>query len=329
MNVDQKKQLIDAMFDEPGTIPAAASADQLRVSKILVETGSRHMRKPSAADIWRRHSRSQLQPTGKRLQFNRRALPVLAAAAIALFVLVILLRPAGEDTPPGQVTVRAETKRYKQAVQVFLNAASDYAVHEKADKIEFEARMLEARMDFRPTAEIKSVVIRTPTVTFRIIGTSIAISVTSDRAVLHVAEGTVQVEARGEMWLVTEKQVWSYTRGRQTQRDETEADRRHFIEMGKGKPVPEQHRSSDAAGKSLKPGAKQLPRFAEQEQVRVPDQMPAAGANKDTKSAQQQPLQNKTEVEDHERARADREARRAEREARRNERQEPKADKRR
>lgn len=331
MDAEQKRRLIDALFEEPGNLRPDASADERRATQIFVETGSQRIRKVTAAEIWQRHSAAK-PGAGRRLMFVRWAIPAFAAAAAAVFALVFLLRSPQQSKTNEGLSVRAKTETYRQAVQVFVADASGYTVRESADTVEFQAERLEARLDFKPTADTKSVVIRTPTATFRIIGTSIAISATAEKASLHVAEGKVQVEAQGQTRLVTQGQVWAYENGHTVERHETPADRSHFVELGQGKPVPETQTApapkaveQPADGKRAQP-IKGAPAAAEKS-AEVKEQKPAVPqherASEREKSEKAEKVSNR---DDRDNARADREARRAEREARRAERQSNKSE---
>lgn len=337
MDAEQKRRLIDALFDEPGKTRPAATPDELRAARILVETGSARVKKPDASVIWRRHSET-LSKQGRQLIFPRWIIPGIAAAAAAITLVVVLLRPAARETAGQQVAVRGQTQTYREAAQVFIGQASAYAVRESGDTIEISAQSLEARIDFTATTETKSVLIKTPAATFRIVGTSIAISATPEKATLHVAEGKVQVESQGQARLVTQGQVWSYENGHEVQRAETATDRGHFIQLGQGKPVPEPR---------AEPAMKAVPAPAESrgaEHKAVPPVGPEKAPVKEpvpraenTQPGSERGKSERTEKTAHREdrdgarsdraaARAEREERRSEREARRSERQAAKAE---
>lgn len=336
MDAEQKKRLIDALFDEPGKARPAATADELRAVKIFVETGSVPLKKPDPSLIWRRHSETPAKQ-GRRLNFPRWIIPGIAAAAAAI-TLVVFLRPTATETAGEAVAVRSETHTYRQAAHVFIDQASAYAVLESGETIEISAQSLDARIDFTATAETKSVLIRTPAATFRIVGTSIAISATPEKATLHVAEGKVRVESQGLVRLVTQGQVWSFENGHEIQRAETAADRGHFIQLGLGKPVP-QPRSEPAMKAVQRPaesrnaGHNAMPRVSA-DKAPAKDPVPRAeNAQRGSERGKSEKTEKVAHRDDRDGARSDRAAaraeraeRRLEREARRSERQATKAE---
>ena len=113
MDAEQKKRLIDALFEEPGKTRPAATPDELRAVRILVETGSARVKKPDASVIWRRHGEAPAKQGG-RLNFPRWVIPGIAAAAAAI-TLVIFLRPTATETSGEQVAMRGQTQKIGRA----------------------------------------------------------------------------------------------------------------------------------------------------------------------------------------------------------------------
>ena len=67
--------------------------------------------------------------------------------------------------------------------------------------------------------------IATPSVEFRIIGTSIAIAATAEKHTMHVAEGRVAVTDAGKTRLIAQGEVWTNDKHGEQKRAETSVDR--------------------------------------------------------------------------------------------------------
>lgn len=340
MQADEKQRILDTLLGSENAAETPTDADRLaRARKLIVETGAENLRTPVAAEIWRRHQAHLGAVAHKQetrvLPFpGRWLLPALGAVAAA--AAVFIWYPRGQHNPEhsGQQTAHLNAN-YRDAAAVYVKHALNYRASAEGDTLRIAADAIEARIDFHANTTTRTVVITTPTVEYKIVGTSIAITATPEKNMLHVAEGKVEVTTAGKTRLVVHGEVWTHDQRGEQKRAETSADKETYRQLAGGKDVPQsavKEIKNDAIfhggqtppsdkGREHKPNAAQA--ISELDTAK-----PAADAGKHAGREKNATLHAEREEarNDKAAARAEREARRSEREARRSERQATKAE---
>lgn len=339
MQADEKQRILDTLLGSENAAETPADAERLaHARRLITESGAEHLRVPAATEIWRRHQAYLAAPVLKResrvLPFAVRwLLPALGAVAAAA---VFIWYPRSQHNPArgGQQTAHLKAN-YRDAADVYVKHALNYRTSAEGDTLRIAADAIEARIDFHANATTRTVVITTPTVEYRIVGTSIAITATPEKNTLHVAEGKVEVTTAGKTRLVVHGEVWTHDQRGEQKRAETSADKETYRQLAGGKDVPQsavKEIKNDAIfhggqtppsdkGREHKPNAAQA--ISELDTAK-----PAADAGKHAGREKNATLHAEREEarNDKAAARAEREARRSEREARRSERQATKAE---
>lgn len=335
MQADENQRILDMLLGSENAAETPVDAERLsRARRLIVESGAEHLRAPAAAEIWRRHQANLAGATRKRekrlLPFPGRWLFSALGGGIAAAAAVFIWYPRGQDIPApgGQQTVQL-TANYRDAADVYVKQALNYRTSAEGDTLRIAADAIEARIDFQANAATRTVVITTPSVEYRIVGTSIAITATPEKNALHVAEGKVEVTAAGKTRLVGYGEVWTQDQRGEQKRAETSADRDSYRQLAGGKDLPR------SALKVLHGRQAPLPdkgaedeRNAAQTKSAGNQAVPATetGNRMGTEKNVSQRAERERVRDDKAAARAEREARRSEREARRSERQATKAE---
>lgn len=323
MNAEQKKQFLNQLLDQP-IDPAQPPFDVSSAgARLLWQTGASPQPRLRAAEIWKKHS-TVVKP-GRQLRFPRKIIYSLVAAAalviVAVAVIPGLLRDSAAPPKPGTVVAGIRAS-YRDAALVFVRSAENYEVRQQADALVISAQQLDARIDFKASDAMKTVLIHTPRATFTIVGTSIAVSAGPDRSAVHVVTGKVRVESAAGIEFVSGGEVWSVQKDQTMKRPEIKTDMAYYLRLGDGAPVPEHKERREPTEPKHQPPLRPLPALPNEG-----TKTPGPGAlrpdlPKPASEGEKSPVPDKrAQHGDNSEERAEREARRADREARRAERQ--------
>lgn len=320
MNAEQKKLFLNQLLDQP-TDPRFDSASP--AARLLWQSGAPVRPRLPAEAIWKKHAGTNGQ--ARRLHFPHKIIYAAAAAAALIIAAVAvipgLLRETASPAKSAPLVAGLQTS-YRDSARVFVQSAKNYEVREEGDALVIAAQQIDARIDFRSGNALRTVVIHTPRATFTIVGTSIAVSASTDRSTLHVVTGKVRVETLRGVDFVSRGQVWSAQKDEVLKRAEVKSDIAHYLRLGEGAPVPEHKELPDQVNPKQVPPLRPLPPTPREE-----EKAPGPGALKPDLQKPTPPDENRgmpekhTARSDHSEERAEREARRADREARRTERQ--------
>jgi len=236
MDADQKQQTLNALLRiEPGAVLPDTIASA-RAKQLLGASGSENIALPTAQQIWQKYQTRRADYI-KKDRKNIWAKIGISAAAAAL-VTVVAYPFLQNVFKPTNEHAASFSARYRDALNVYIKDAKDYRVSEIGDTIKISATQLTARFDFHANHDTRTVVIQTPSVIYHIVGTSIVIAATSERATLHVAAGKVRVEVAGATHVVGRGEHWSLEHGKESRRGESEHDRIAYRVLGGGRDVP-------------------------------------------------------------------------------------------
>lgn len=239
MDADQKQQTLNALLRiEPGAV-LPDTIDAARAKKLLVESGSENVALPTAQQIWHRYQAQRALRANHIKNPPKNIWAKIGISAAAAALVAVAAYPYLQNVfKPTNKNVASVSTRYRDALNVYVKDAKDYRVTASGDVITIAATELTARFDFHANHETRTVVIQTPSVTYHIVGTSIVIAATSERATLHVAAGKVRVEASGATRFVGRGEHWSLEHGKESRRGESEHDRITYRALGGGRDVP-------------------------------------------------------------------------------------------
>lgn len=233
MREQDKRKVLDALFDDERPGSARATAAEQRARKLLFDSDILPRTDELAARrIWQKHQ-MQMSP-GRR----RYWIPAVAAALFVLgigWILVARMYEPGMARSLVKTTVQKHdfAEQYHRAVNLYVRQTENFRVSTENKTFQIAADTLTARIDFSANKAIKTVRIATPHVVFEIIGTKIVLDVAPDKARLYVNEGKVRVKYAGQTTVVEEGGVWVYANGNAAVSEETAAEETAFEELGK------------------------------------------------------------------------------------------------
>lgn len=333
MQADEKQRILDTLLGSETAAEIPPDAEQLvRARRLIVESGAANLRAPEAAVIWRSHKAylAESAPKGKSriLAFpGRWLLPALGGVAAVAAVFTWYPRSQQKPAPGVQQTLQLNAN-YRDAADVYVKQALNYRTSAEGDTLRIAADAIEARIDFHANATTRTVVITTPTVEYRIVGTSIAITATPEKNTLHVAEGKVEVTTAGKTRLVVHGEVWTHDQSGEQNRAETSADKEYYRQLAGGKDVPLGSLKEKKGDTIPSAGHPRSPEKSAEHKADAGQENSAADNGNRLGRERNTPRHREREAarSDRAAARAEREARRSEREARRSERQATKAE---
>ena len=321
MNAEQKKHFLNQLLDQPIDKARPPFDSASHAARLLWQTGAVSQPRLRAEDIWKKHTARE---PGRQLRFPRRFIyPLVAAAALVIAAVSLLPGLLRETTMPVKSAAMAGIQAsYRNSARVFVQSAENYSAREEADALVITAQAIEARIDFKANAGLKSVVIRTPRATFTIIGTSIAVSASPESSTLHVVTGKVQVETAAGTEFVSRGEVWSVQKDAAIKRPEAKTDLAYYLRLGEGAPVPAHEEQKELPERKPKPPLAPLPSVPNTEQKATgPGTFKPDIPNRAPEGEKATLPDKRGERGDDSGKRAEREARREDREARRAERQ--------
>lgn len=235
MKNDVRKKTLDALLADPGEkTPPVAEADLARLRRFIVGPVAT-ADTSRAAQIWTMHAdrrRAPQRKRGKLLYFAAAAVATAAASLLWIFL------PRQQPEASGLAHIQRPTyTRIGRAIELRILQSAAVTQRSAAGSVHLVAQSIEARVDFRHAAGVKTLTVETPLATFLVVGTSFSLRASSNQAELYVAEGKVKVASGGHERTVVAGESWQTGARGETLRSATDADKMIYRESSIAMPA--------------------------------------------------------------------------------------------